>query len=62
MRQDVQAEVAAQWDLVDGSNLHEFCDVKGFEEEFLQLNGFAIPGVDYDAEVSVDVLEHGAVP
>ncbi len=62
MRQDVQAEVAVQWDVVDGSNLHELCDVKGFEQEFLQLNGFAIPGVDYDAEVSVEVLEHGAIP
>ncbi|MEI8095086.1 MAG: enoyl-ACP reductase FabV [Spirochaetales bacterium] len=59
MRDDVQAEVSAQWDKVDGENLRELCDVKGFEEEFLQLNGFAIPGVDYEADLSTEVLEHG---
>ena len=56
----VQAEVADLWDKVTGDNLHVLCDVKGFEEDFLQLNGFAIPGVDYDAEVDQAVLENGA--
>ncbi|HTH14864.1 MAG TPA: bifunctional NADH-specific enoyl-ACP reductase/trans-2-enoyl-CoA reductase, partial [Spirochaetia bacterium] len=40
-------------------NLRELCDVKGFEEDFLQLNGFAIPGVDYEAEVSDQALVIG---
>ena len=56
----VQAEVAGLWDQVDGENLRQLCDVKGFEEDFLQLNGFGIPGVDYEAEVETAVLEHGA--
>ncbi len=56
----VQAEVAGLWDKVNGDNLRELCDVKGFEEDFLQLNGFAIPGVDYEAEIDAMTLEHGA--
>jgi len=56
----VQAEVAGLWDQVTADNLRQLCDVKGFEQDFLQLNGFGIPGVDYEAEVEAAVLEHGA--
>jgi len=56
----VQAEVAELWDRVTGDNLRDLCDVRGFEEDFLQLNGFGIPGVDYDADIDSVVLEHGA--
>jgi len=60
MAAPVQAEVAGLWDKVNGDNLRELCDVKGFETDFLQLNGFGIPGVDYEAEVDEKTLEHGA--
>jgi enoyl-[acyl-carrier protein] reductase/trans-2-enoyl-CoA reductase (NAD+) len=56
----VQGEITALWDQVTGENLKELCDVRGVEEDFLQLNGFGIPGVDYEAEVDQNVLEHGA--
>ncbi len=59
MAPGVQKQISDLWDQVDGNNLRELCDVKGFEEDFLQLNGFAVPGVDYDTEVDVAVLEHG---
>jgi len=59
MDPQIQAEIAGLWDRVTGENLKELCDVKGFEEDFLQLNGFGIPGVDYEAEVDETVLEHG---
>ena len=59
MDAQVQAEITALWDQVSGDNLKELCDVKGVEEDFLQLNGFGIPGVDYEAEVAETVLEHG---
>jgi len=55
----VQAEITRLWDQVNGDNLRELCDVKGFEEDFLQLNGFGIPGVDYEAEVDQTTLERG---
>ena len=60
MDPQIQAEIAGLWDQVNGENLKELCDVRGFEEDFLQLNGFGIPGVDYEAEVDENVLEHGA--
>jgi enoyl-[acyl-carrier protein] reductase/trans-2-enoyl-CoA reductase (NAD+) len=59
MASPVQKEIADLWDQVTGENLAQLCDVKGFEEDFLQLNGFGIPGVDYEAEVDVKTLEHG---
>jgi enoyl-[acyl-carrier protein] reductase/trans-2-enoyl-CoA reductase (NAD+) len=60
MDPQVQGEITALWDQVTGENLKELCDVRGVEEDFLQLNGFGIPGVDYEAEVDTKVLEHGA--
>lgn len=55
----VQKEVADLWDQVTQETLFDLCDVKGVEEDFLQLNGFAIPGVDYEADVPQAVLENG---
>lgn len=58
---EVQAEVAALWDRVDTDNLHELSDFKGYREEFLQLFGFEIPGVDYDADVDPQVPIEGLI-
>lgn len=59
MEAKVQKEVADLWDQVTPETLKDLCDVKGVEEDFLQLNGFAIPGVDYEADVPTAVLENG---
>ena len=48
---EVQAEVAELWSQIDTDNLNELSDFAGYREEFLQLFGFEIPGVDYDADV-----------
>ena len=48
---EVQAEVAELWAQIDTDNLNELSDFAGYREEFLQLFGFEIPGVDYDADV-----------
>lgn len=58
---EVQAEVAALWDRVDTDNLHELSDFKGYREEFLQLFGFEIPGVDYDEDVDPQVPIDGLI-
>jgi len=55
----IQAEVTRLWDQVTPETLKDLCDLKGFEEDFLQLNGFGVPGVDYEADVGTAVLEHG---
>ena len=48
---DVQAEVAGLWDQIDTDNLSELSDFAGYRQEFLQLFGFEVDGVDYDADV-----------
>jgi enoyl-[acyl-carrier protein] reductase/trans-2-enoyl-CoA reductase (NAD+) len=55
MRDDVQAEVARRWRDVDSANVHELSDLAGYRRDFLQLFGFEIPGVDYEADVDPDV-------
>ena len=51
----VQAEVAGIWEQIDTDNLKTLADFGGYRQEFLQLFGFGIEGVDYDAEVDPEV-------
>lgn len=46
-----QAKIKALWDQVTQDNFHELSDYKGYNTEFLNLFGFAIEGVDYEADV-----------
>jgi enoyl-[acyl-carrier protein] reductase/trans-2-enoyl-CoA reductase (NAD+) len=39
------------WAQIDTQNLTELSDFAGYRREFLQLFGFEVPGVDYDADV-----------
>ena len=48
---EVQAEVGALWEQISTDNLRDLSDFDGYREEFLQLFGFEVPGVDYDADV-----------
>ena len=50
-RDDVQAEVARRWDIVDSSNIGALADLEGFRQEFLGVFGFGLPDVDYDQDV-----------
>jgi len=50
MRPDVQEEVMAAWEIVDSDNLDQFADWSGYQENFLRLFGFGLPGVDYHEE------------
>lgn len=47
-----QAKIKALWDKVTQENFHELSDYKGYNTEFLNLFGFALEGVDYEADVS----------
>ena len=55
MRDDVQQEVFEIWPKVSTENLLELTDFVGYQEGFLKLFGFGLPGVDYSAEVEVEV-------
>lgn len=51
----VQAAVGELWEKIDTGNLRELSDFDGYRQEFLQLFGFEVPGVDYDADVDPQV-------
>lgn len=51
----VQNAVDALWDQVTDETLKQYADLDGYWKDFYQLFGFQINGVDYDADVDVDV-------
>jgi len=50
MRPEVQEEVEKIWKIVSTENLDDVSDFAGYQQEFLRLFGFGLPGVDYAAE------------
>ncbi|ADE54585.1 enoyl-ACP reductase FabV [Coraliomargarita akajimensis] len=55
MADDVQAAVAEIWPKMTTETLRELSDYAGYQENFLNLFGFELDGVDYDADVEVDL-------
>ena len=55
MDPDVQAMIAQNWASISDDNLSDFADFDGYKKEFLNLFGFEIAGVDYEAEVNPEV-------
>ncbi|MBC7959060.1 MAG: trans-2-enoyl-CoA reductase family protein, partial [Vallitaleaceae bacterium] len=56
MRADVQAEVDSLWNLLSEENLNDFTDLDEYRKDFNQLFGFGLEGVDYEADVEINVL------
>ena len=52
---EVQAEVAEIWEQINTDNLKTLSDFDGYRQEFLQLFGFEVDGVDYAADVNPEV-------
>ena len=48
---EVQVAVADVWDSIATENLSQLSDFAGYKREFLQLFGFEVDGVDYEADV-----------
>jgi len=46
-----QAKIKVLWDQVTQDTFHELSDYKGYNTEFLNLFGFAVQDVDYEADV-----------
>lgn len=61
MDPEVQAEVAAIWPKVTSENLRELSDFASYQKEFLELFGFGLEGIDYSAEVEVDLPIKGLI-
>jgi enoyl-[acyl-carrier protein] reductase/trans-2-enoyl-CoA reductase (NAD+) len=52
----IQAAVGALWEDINTETLRQLSDFAGYKREFLQLFGFEVDGVDYDAEVDPLVI------
>lgn len=52
---EIQAAVGELWGKVNTETLRELSDFAGYKHEFLQLFGFEVEGVDYEAEVNPEV-------
>ncbi|MFC3093668.1 trans-2-enoyl-CoA reductase family protein [Alteromonas sediminis] len=46
-----QAKVKAVWERVSQENFHELSDYAGYHQDFLNLFGFGVEGVDYEEDV-----------
>ena len=55
MEPKVQEAVAEIWQKIDQDNLEEVTDLEGYWQEFYEIFGFRIDGVDYSADVDADV-------
>jgi enoyl-[acyl-carrier protein] reductase / trans-2-enoyl-CoA reductase (NAD+) len=51
----VQAEVEAIWSQVTPENVMELIDYEAYNQDFLKLFGFGLPGVDYEEDISPQV-------
>jgi enoyl-[acyl-carrier protein] reductase/trans-2-enoyl-CoA reductase (NAD+) len=49
---EVQAAVGELWSQINTETLNELSDFAGYKREFLQLFGFEVPGIDYEADVN----------
>ena len=61
MRDDVQAQVAALWEESTTESLPTIGDLVGYKSDFLNLFGFAVNGVDYQADANEMVEVPGLV-
>lgn len=56
MREDVQSEVMDIWEQINSNNLLELADTEGYWNDFYQMFGFHVDGVDYETEVPDELI------
>jgi enoyl-[acyl-carrier protein] reductase/trans-2-enoyl-CoA reductase (NAD+) len=56
LEDSVQQRVTDIWNTVDSDTIDELTDYQSYHQEFLKLFGFGIDGVDYDADVSPELM------
>ena len=52
---EIQGAVGALWGQINTDTLRQLSDFAGYKREFLQLFGFEVDGVDYEADVATEV-------
>ncbi|MBR1741485.1 MAG: bifunctional NADH-specific enoyl-ACP reductase/trans-2-enoyl-CoA reductase, partial [Lachnospiraceae bacterium] len=53
MKEEVQKEISELWTKVNKDNIGELGDTDGYWQDFYEIFGFKIPGVDYTADVDI---------
>lgn len=53
MKPEVQQAVAELWEKASRENIREIADIDGYWQDFYEIFGFSIAGVDYDADVDI---------
>jgi len=56
MREDVQRDVMEIYKDVTTENFKELTNFARYKRDFMQLNGFEIDGVDYDADIDLEAI------
>ncbi len=59
MLPEVQAEVTKLWNDANNDNVKDITDIEGYRKEFFRLFGFEFEGVDYNADVDIEVSIEG---
>ncbi|WP_040197776.1 enoyl-ACP reductase FabV [Candidatus Soleaferrea massiliensis] len=54
MRPEVQEKVTEVWNRIDDGSLESLADLEGYWEDFYQMFGFQIPGIDYQQDIDID--------
>lgn len=49
----IQRDIAARWEEVTTENVHDLADIEGYWNDFYELFGFGLSGVDYSADVEI---------
>ena len=57
MRDDIQKAVLEKMEAVTEGNVFDETDLAGFKHDFLEVHGFDVEGVDYDADVDVGAYQ-----
>ena len=52
LKPEIQAEIDKHMEAINQDNIHEHIDLEGIRKDFLNINGFAVDGVDYEKEVT----------
>lgn len=55
MKEDIQRAVEDLWPEISTETLSQITDVKGYQNDFYQLFGFNVSGVDYSADVDINL-------
>ena len=56
LKPEVQAEVERRWEKINTENVREYADIEGYWEDFYQMFGFHMDGVDYEKDLDPSVI------